>query len=391
MPKPTNKVTRTIRSEQVLNAFIQVVRRNLPLDLKNTRITAEDIIYALAYANVHRLSIASACQELQDAPSGNRLREVLVEALPDRADLQRALNRMLHQQLHPSLLKGRRDYNIAIDLTLIPYHGQPYEDKKEIVRGAPKSGTTHFHGYATVSIVHDNQRYVVALRFVEYGEEMADIVRWLIKRVKALKICIRRVFLDKGFCSKPVFKVLRQHKLSYVVPIPVRGRSGGVRTLFQGKSRKTTYTFHSPKYGAYTVQTVAVRRYSKGRYGRHTSKWFAYAVASLPASISPAQVFELYRQRFGIESSYRQMNQVRARTSTRNPVVRLLLVGLAFVLFNLYITLRQSLSSALKQPLESPKRFWLSLRRLALMLGRAIEHLWSINDVLQHQPCLSFS
>jgi len=47
--------------------------------LKNTRITAEDIIYALAYANVHRLSIASACQELQDAPSGNACREVLVK------------------------------------------------------------------------------------------------------------------------------------------------------------------------------------------------------------------------------------------------------------------------------------------------------------------------
>ena len=125
MPKPTIKITRRIRSEQVLNAFVQVVRRNLPLDLKNTRITAEDIIYALAYANVHRLSIASACQELQDAPSGNRLREVLVEALPDRAGLQHALNRTFHQQLHPSLLKGTRDYNIAIDLTLIPYHGEP--------------------------------------------------------------------------------------------------------------------------------------------------------------------------------------------------------------------------------------------------------------------------
>jgi len=43
------------------------------------------------------------------------------------------------------------------------------------------------------------------------------------------------------------------------------------------------------------------------------------------------------------------MNQVRARTSTRNPVIRLLLVGLAFVLFNLYITVRQNLSSALKK------------------------------------------
>jgi hypothetical protein len=391
MSKPTLKVTRTIRSEQVLNTFVQVVRKNLPLDLKNTRITADDINYVLAYANVHRLSIASACQELQEAPSGNRLREVLVEALPDRAGMQRILNRIFRQQVHPSVWKCKRDFNIAIDLTLIPYHGQPYEDKKEIVRGMPKSGTTHFHGYATVSIVRDGRRYVIALRFIEYGEEMANIVRWLIKRVKALKIRIRRVFLDKGFCSQPVFKVLGQHTLSYVIPIPVRGKSGGVRTLFQGKSRKTNYTFNSPKHGRYTLQAVVVKRYSKGRYGRHKSKWFAYAVAGLPAGILPAHVFELYRQRFGIESSYRQMNQVRARTSTRNPVIRLLLVGLAFVLFNLYISLRQNLSSALKQPLQLPKRFWLSLRRLALLLGRAIEQVWGITAVLQLQPCFTLS
>lgn len=391
MSKPTTKITRTIRSEQVLQAFVEVVRKSLPLDLKNTRITAEDIIYALAYANVHRLSIESACQELQAAPSGNRLREVLVEALPDRVGMQRMLNRMFRQQLHPSVWKCKRDFNVAIDLTLIPYHGQPYEDPKEIVRGMPKSGTTHFHGYATVSIVRDDRRYVVALRFLESGEEMAEIVRWLLQRLKSLKFRLRRVFLDKGFCSKPVFKVLHQHRLSYVIPIPVRGKSGGIRTLFQGKSRKTTYTFNSPKQGQYTVQATVVKRYSKGRYGRHTSKWFAYAVSGLPAGILPAQVFQLYRQRFGIESSYRQMNQVRARTSTRNPVIRLLLVGLAFVLFNLYISLRQNLSSALKHPLQLAKRFWLSLRRLALLLSRAIERLWGTTEVTQLQPCFPLS
>lgn len=192
--------------------------------------------------------------------------------------------------------------------------------------------------------------------------------------------------MDKGFCSKPVFKVLNQHKLSYVTPIPVRGKSGGVRSLFQGPSRKTSYTFNSPKHGQYTVQAVVVKRYSKGRYGRHKSKWFAYAVTGLPA-----HVFELYRKRFGIESSYRQMNQVRARTSTRNPVFRLLLVGLAFVLFNLYISLRQNLSSALKRPLQLPKRFWLSLRRLACLLSRAIERLWGATVVIQYQPCVTLS
>ena len=391
MSKPTHKITRTIRSEQVLNAFVVVVRKNLPLELKHTRITAEDILYVLAYANVHRLSIESACLELQNAPSGNRLREVLTEALPDRASLQRRLNSMFRQQLHPSVWKCKHDFNVAIDLTLIPYHGQPYEDQKEIVRSAPKSGTTHFHGYATVSIVRDNRRYVVALRFIEYGEEMADTVRWLLKRLKSLHFRIRRVFLDKGFCSKPVFKVLKQHKVSFVTPIPVRGKSGGVRTLFQGKSRATTYTFNSPKHGQYTVQAVVVKRYSKGRYGRHKSKWFAYAVSGLPAGYLPSHVFELYRQRFGIESSYRQMNQVRARTSTRNPVIRLLLVGLAFVLFNLYITLRQNLASALKKPLESSKRFWLSLRRVAFLISRAIERLWGTTEVILHQSCVALS
>ncbi|MDL1920050.1 transposase, partial [Chloroflexi bacterium CFX5] len=353
------------------------------LNLHNFRYTT--------YASVHRLSIESACLELQKAPSGNRLREVLVQAVPDRVGMQRRLNRIFRQQLHPSVWKCKRAFNIAIDLTLIPYHGQPYEDKKEIVRSAPKSGTTHFHGYATVSIVRDNRRYVVALRFIEYGEEMAEIVRWPLKRLKSLHFRIRRVFLDKGFCSQPVFKVLEQHKASFVTPIPVRGKSGGVRTLFQGKSRATTYTFNSSKHGKYTVQAVVVQRYSKGRYGRHKSKWFAYAVSGLSAGILPAHVFELYRQRFGIESSYRQMNQVRVRTSTRNPVIRLLLVGLAFVLFNLYITLRQNLDSALKTPLQSSKRFWLSLRRVAFLLSRAIERLWGTTEVVQHQPCYAFS
>jgi len=114
-------------------------------------------------------------------------------------------------------------------------------------------------------------------------------------------------------------------------------------------------------------------------------------VTEVPVGILPAQVFELYRQRFGIESSYRQMNQVRARTSTRNPVIRLLLVGLAFVLFNLYISLRQNLSSALKHPVQLPKRFWLSLRRLALLLSRAIERLWGSTEVIQLHPCLTLS
>jgi len=90
----------------------------------------------------------------------------------------------------------------------------------------------------------------------------------------------------------------------------------------------------------------------------------------------------MYRQRFGIEASYRQMNQVRARTTSRNPVIRLLLVGLAFILFNLYIANRQHFAICLKNPTKPFSKFWLTLRRLARMLAHAVEDLFDLADVV---------
>lgn len=391
MPKPVLKTNRIIRSPQVLDAFISFLRPRLPLDLQHTRITADDLVEVLAYASVNRISIEAAQAELDHLPSANRLREVLAGALPARPQLQCALNTILRQQLPRCLLKGKRSYTVAIDLTMIPYHGQPQQDKAEVVRSAPKAGTTHFHGYATISVVHSQQRYVVALRFIEAGEAMAEIVGKLLDRLKTLGIRVRRVYLDKGFCATPVFKRLDRRHIRYVVPIPVRGKSGGVRDLFVGpKGYWTPYTFHSQKYGAYTVQAVIVRRYTKGRFKRKGVKWFAYAVAGLPASTTPRQVFELYRQRFGIETSYRQMNQVRARTSTRNPGIRLLLIGLAFILVNLYVALRETLTTA-RQAQTPTAHPWLTLCRLARLLSRAIEEWAGTRAVFQHRPSPLFS
>lgn len=125
-----------------------------------------------------------------------------------------------------------------------------------------------------------------------------------------------------------------------------------------------------------------MKKYSKGRYKRKGASWFAFAVAGLPISVEPHQVFEMYRHRFGIESSYRQMNQVRAHTTSRNPVIRLLFVGLAFVMFNLYITSRQHIAICLKISAKSFSKFWLTLRRLAHVLAQAVEDLFDLANVV---------
>jgi hypothetical protein len=50
-------------------------------------------------------------------------------------------------------------------------------------------------------------------------------------------------------------------------------------------------------------------------------------------------VRETYRRRFAIETTYRQMNQARIRTCTRDPLLRLLFVGLALILRNVWVWL----------------------------------------------------
>jgi hypothetical protein len=56
---------------------------------------------------------------------------------------------------------------------------------------------------------------------------------------------------------------------------------------------------------------------------------------------SPVSVRDLYRKRFGVESSYRQLGQVRPRTPTTDGVVRLLWVAVGLVLRNAWVRFGQ--------------------------------------------------
>ena len=96
---------------------------------------------------------------------------------------------------------------------------------------------------------------------------------------------------------------------------------------------------------SFTFDVAIVRRYS--RYSRSVRKYLppttlVYAVVgkrmgSGRKKRSLSSVADIYRGRFGIESSYRQMKQARFRTSSRSPELRLLAVALALILRNLWV------------------------------------------------------
>ena len=73
----------------------------------------------------------------------------------------------------------------------------------------------------------------------------------------------------------------------------------------------------------------------------------------------------VYRRRFGIETSYRQMNRARIRTTTRRPALRLLFVGVALLLRNLWAWLHWT---ALARRRRGGRRVQLDRLRLATLL-----------------------
>ena len=267
---------------------------------------------------------------------------------------------------------------MAIDLTYIPYHGQAANDANEIRRGQAKSGTTHFHCYATAYIIRKNKRVTLAVCYARATQTMPEVLTSILQRLDQIDVGIKRVYLDKQFYNLAVITHLRRHypQLNVIIPVIIRGRYGGTKALLKGrKSYQTTYyTMHSAKQGQATFKVAVVCKYSKGRYLRRGVAMFAYALLG-PTMISLNQVYHEYRYRFGIESTYRLLNKVWAWTSSRNPKLRLLYVGIALILVNIWVYLKWNYLSC---PRRGGRKVWELLFPLTLFKQFLLEAIKNI-------------
>jgi hypothetical protein len=338
----------TLDSYQVHRAAAEHLQAHLQFkDYKHK--TSAQVLWSLLLAAAARItSLSDACGRLRDAPSDETARKALLATLPGYAALQRQLNAALAGHLPKALRKQRQ--RLAIDLTLIPYHGEPFHDLSEIYRGQAKDGTSHFHAYATAYVVREGQRYTVALSGVAKGEPLKDVVRRLLRQAASVGIRPCLLLLDRGFYSVAVVRYLQAARYPFLMPVVCHGRSpkqpGGPTGsyLFRTwkKSGWSTYTLVDAKKRTATVSICVKCRNYRGQWNRRGRQALIYAYWGYrPAS--PDAVFATYRLRFGIETSYRQMHEGRIRTTTRRPAVRLLYVGIALVLRNLWVWLHYTI------------------------------------------------
>jgi putative transposase len=333
--------TKQLQAKEVHALTMETLQTYFQLDMEHKKYSPEAIWDVIIAAAVERTTIEMACDLLEDAPSPNTVRQPLKAMLPadDRLDaLEEQLNEALVARLPKHLLQRRLP--TVVDLTEIPYHGEHPEDEETVRRGRAKRGTTHFHCYATLFIVKNHKRYTLALTFVRRSDQVLEVLKRLMQRAEQLGWKCQRLMLDREFDNNAGVAYLKAQPWPAVIPLTIRGKTGGTRALLQGKkSAVTTYTRESKRYGPQRFDVYVVCKYSKGRYARKGRILFAYVVIG-DIKMPPTQVYEEYRRRFGIESSYRLMNQARARTSCTGASLRLFFVGLALILLNLWVYIK---------------------------------------------------
>lgn len=256
------------------------------------------------------------------------------------SSLERRVNNVLPRWAVKIILK--RLLKIAFDLTYVPYHGKPKERIKELRNGPAKHGTTWFHVYASAYVILYGRRYTLAIKYVKRDEGLVHVVKFLLNRLDALNIHTRCLFMDRGFYTIDVINYVKARGIPFVIPIVRRGRKGGTRKLLQTKRSYTTeYVMRNRaehKETSFYVHVVRIYLGARCRNREEKHGVACYGCSFYPLhSISLKRVFDEYRRRFGIESSYRIMNHSRARTSSRDPRRRLLFVAISFIFINTWV------------------------------------------------------
>ena len=383
---------RTLNRYQAHRSATRHLQGHVPLRDSKRKVTASTLWAVLLTAAAGVTSIHAACGRLDGLPSEETIRQALYASLPEFAALQRRLNAALAGRL-PKPLR-RRPQRLAVDLTLIPYHGEHFRDPEEVYRGLAKDGTSHFHAYATAYVVCRGRRFTVALTAVAKGEPLKGVVQRVLRQARSAGVKPRLLLLDRGFYSVGVIRYLQAARHPFLMPVICRGRklddprgpSGTNVFLTWEKSGFGTYTLHDAHKRPARVSICVKCRYYRGQWRRHGKQRLVYAFWGLvPPSFD--WVKQTYRQRFAIETTYRQLHQARIRTTTRDPVRRLLHVGIALILRNVWVWLHRTVLARPRRGGREIRLDLLRFRRMLLWLAHVVEQRLGVRDSVTFQLC----
>ncbi len=366
-----------LNDEQTLETVLESLVEHIPIDTQGD--CDEETLFSVLLRASTCGTIEHTADTREDAPDGGTIRYHL-NTCTDMAEMKDALKAALQSRVPGKLTKSAQ--RLAIDLNLPPYYGTPTTaEEPYISRRKAEAGTCSFYASATCYVIQKSKRVTIALTAVRRDDLMVGIITRLLDRAVRFGLRMKRLYLDRGFFSVPVIRWLNALGVPVLMPVIIRGKTGGTRQLLQGgTSYKTRYPMKSADYGEVTFDVWVVCVYHNGRHGKHGRTYYAYVVHQVELRLRA--VYRDYRRRFGIESSDRLKNTCRIKTAMKNPVARLLFVGMAFLLIDVWIYV---LWTFVSHPRRGGRLVLCALFRLQRMLEflrQAVDRRYHVKDAI---------
>lgn len=331
----------TITPSLVRSTAHHALQHVLPWKRYGRRVSVKRLLDLLLLVATLRSSLSAIARRFRFGFSHETARQALAANLPTLPQLQQGLLDALYA-FGCRALKRRR-WDIAIDLHYCPFYGD--RNSPGIVGGPQKHGSKYHYAYATAAILHRRHRYTVGLMAVDQKYAPHEVVKTLLAQLHLRGLRVRGVALDSGFDSGDTLLLLQGRGLSYVVPLRRKGRGTNRRNacfaLPVGTITEVDWVTDKSRRPVRTEAVVVSRR------GEPKVGVYAFGGWGVSQALGRArQAKRVYRRRFGIETSYRQMNQGKAWTTAKDGVYRLLLVGLGLLLRQLWVWLTWQLARA---------------------------------------------
>jgi hypothetical protein len=243
----------------------------------------------------------------------------------DRLELQSAASIVLEAQIEELKRKGllNRPVPIAFDWHDEMFYG---DENSEMVNGTkPKAGSCYAYQFLTASVLVDGRRLTIVLTPIKSRKYLLDYVKDALNRIRNVGILIKHLLFDGGFSSLDLPPYLEANGYQYAIrftPNAVTKRMD----LRDGQS--TVYPCERP----FRIVRVDDKE-KKKRKERAGPLTYLFATNMV---CKARRILKRYKNRWGVETTYRKHNEFLAKTTSRNYTVRLLYYAVSICIYNVW-------------------------------------------------------
>jgi hypothetical protein len=232
------------------------------------------------------------------------------------------------------------------------------DDIDKIVHGKKQFGTHNFHRVISVDIVEDD-KFTVDFEPVFQDADQGKTPISLLKNVRKL-VDIKAVLFDRGFFKTVTVARLKDYNIPFIIRAIKTKQIN--RALKEFKDNKRVwyvydYEFNKTAHDSRNRRRMRVKtklvitdnsvveRTSAEKYDED-DRYFMF-ITNIPVD-SQGKAFQLardFRKRWRIENGYKTKKQFRGRTCSLSYAVRLFLILLSFVLYNLWVSINSKLKN----------------------------------------------